>query len=103
VVELAIALPLVCLVTLAVVQVGVLVRDRLAVHEAARAAARLAATGSFVGAGPGWRGVHVVVAADGSSVVATASYVDPTDVPLIGALLPDVALTDSVVMPAEPP
>ena len=41
-VELALALPLLCLLVLAVVQVGVVVRDRLAVQLAAREAARAA-------------------------------------------------------------
>ena len=42
-VELALALPLVCLLLLAVLQVAVVARDRLAVEHAARAAARAAA------------------------------------------------------------
>ena len=37
------------------------------------------------------------------TVTATVSYTDHTDVPLIGALLPDVVLTASVTMAIEPP
>ncbi len=43
VVEFALVLPLLLLVTLALVQVGVLARDRLIIEEAARAGARVAA------------------------------------------------------------
>jgi Flp pilus assembly protein TadG len=113
-VELALALPFVCLVVLGVVQVGVLVRDRLVVHEAARSAARSAAVAATVaavspagdsssGQAGGAGRIRVTLRTDGGDVVATATYVDPTDVPLIGALLPDVTLSDSVAMPAEPP
>ena len=43
VVELALAVPLVCVLALGVAQVGLVVRDQLLVHHAAREAARAAA------------------------------------------------------------
>ena len=112
-VELALSLPLVVLLLLAVVQIGLVVRDQiLVVHasrEAARAAvvsaesdaARRAATGSSglsarrltVDAGP--RG------APGSTLRVAVRYVSPTEVPLIGPFLPDVVLRAVTIMRVE--
>jgi hypothetical protein len=36
-------------------------------------------------------------------VTATVRYTDPTDVPLVGALLPDLDVVASVTMAVEPP
>lgn len=110
-VELALALPLLCLLVLAVVQVGVVVRDRLAVQLAAREAARaavVAADPAAVGTPAAQRAVQlrplqVRVEAGGDTVTVTVTYIEPTDVPLIGALLPDVEVSATVTMAVEPP
>ena len=109
-VELALGLPLVCLVLLGVVQLTVVVRDQLAVQLAAREAARAAAVSTDNGTGiaaaqraVALRPLDVRVARSGSAVSATASFVDHTDVPLIGALLPDVRVSSTATMQWEPP
>ncbi len=109
-VEIALALPLLCLLLLGVVQVAVVARDRLAVQLAAREAARAAAVSAnssaalmagraAVSLGP----LQVDVTEVSGRVRATVSYRDPTDVPLIGVLIPDVTVTASVTMAVEPP
>ncbi len=109
-VELALGLPVVCLVLLGIVQLAVVVRDQLAVQLAAREAARAAAVHAdpSSGAGAGRAAVrlapldvHITTAA--GIVSATVVYVDRTDVPLIGLLLPDVRVTATATMQLEPP
>lgn len=110
-VELALALPLVCVVLLGVVQVGVIVRDQLAVQAAAREGARaaaasadpVAAANAAVAARSGVDPLAVQVASGGGRVTVVVRYVDPTDVPLIGLLLPDVTVVAEVTMSLEPP
>lgn len=110
-VELALALPLVCLLLFGIVQVAVLGRDQLAVQLAAREAARAASVAADA-AGAGSTAAHratslrplVVEVNEGNgTVTATVRFTDPTDVPLIGALLPQVVLTATVTMAVEPP
>ncbi len=109
-VELALALPLLCTLLLGVVQVAVIGRDRLAVQLAAREAARAAvvstdhdraavAARSAIALTP----MDVAVVERGGTVTVTVTYVDPTDVPLVGLLLPDVAVRATVAMAVEPP
>lgn len=112
-VELALTLPLLCALLLGVVQVAVLARDRLAVQLAAREAARAAAIGGrgdvtavasraasdAVALAP----LHVRTTTRAGLVHVTVGYTDPTDVPLIGHLLPDVRLEATVTMAQEPP
>ena len=110
-VELALALPLVCFLLFGIVQVAVLGRDQLAVQLAAREAARAAAaSGDPTSAGStaahravALRPLIVEMSETAHTVTATVRYTDHTDVPLIGALLPDVVLTASVTMAIEPP
>ena len=109
-VELALCLPLVCLVALAVVQVGVVVHDRMVVVAAAREGARAAAVSAAPAAAAaaampstGSPPLRVRTASDGSTVTVTVSTTDRTDVPLIGLLLPDVHLEASATMQLEPP
>jgi len=109
-VELALALPLVCLLLFGIVQVAVLGRDQLAVQLAAREAARAAAASPDLGVGStaahravAVRPLTVEISENGGTVTATVTYTDHTDVPLIGALLPDVVLTATVTMAVEPP
>lgn len=109
-VELALALPLLCTLLLGVVQVAVIARDRLAVQLAAREAARVAvvdtdhgraavAARSAVALAP----LEVTVVERGGTAQVTVTFVDHTDVPLIGLLLPDVTVRASVTMALESP
>jgi len=106
-VELALATPVLCLLLLGVVQLAVVVRDQLAVVEAARVGARAAA----VAADPATaaarvtaiEGAQVSTAADGQFVTVTVTAMSATDVPLIGTLLPDVEVTGRATMLLEPP
>ena len=109
-VELALALPLLFLVLLGAVEVAVVGRDRLAVQLAAREAARASSIGADTAharaaatAAIRLAPLHVEVVRRGDTVRATVTYVDPTDVPFVGVLLPDVSVTASVVMAVEPP
>jgi hypothetical protein len=112
-VELALALPAIALVALVVVQVALVGRDLVLVVHAAREAARQAAVEAGT-AGPTEAAVESTgLARDrievdlhgrrgpGSRVTATVRYRAPTDVPLAGALVPDVALTASAAMRVE--
>ncbi len=108
-IELALCLPLVCLMLLGVVQVAVVVRDQLLVQHAAREAARAAsvsassapAAAQVTSAIVDHASVAVSIAANRVTVVV--SRTTHTDVPLIGALLPDVVLTARASMAREPP
>ena len=112
-VELALVLPLVAILLLALVQVGLIVRDQILVIHAAREAAREAAVdaGSDV---PGRAaaasstldaGRLTVESSDrggpGSRVEIRVSYRAPTDVPLVGGALPDITLEASATMRVE--
>ena len=112
-VELALALPLVALSMLLVVQIGLVVRDDVLVNHAAREAARAAAVSrdpaaaarAGRAAGPLDPGrLHVEVDRPGSperSVRVRVRYRSPTDVPLVGLLLPDLDLSATAVMADE--
>ena len=110
-VELALALPLVCLLLCGIVQVSVIGRDQLAVQLAAREAARAAAISSdAAGAGTAaalravaLRPLDVSISESNGVVTATVRYTDNTEVPLVGVLLPGVTLSASVTMQIEPP
>jgi len=106
-VELALATPMLCLLLLGVVQLAVVVRDQLAVIEAARVGARAASVAADPAAAAGsvtaLEGARVSTAADGQFVTVTVTAISPTDVPLIGALLPDVEVTGRATMLLEPP
>lgn len=108
-VEFALLLPLVLLLLMAVVQAGLLVRDQVAVVHAAREAARAAS----VDPDPRralFAGRRVIEGADvevvergpvGDPVEVRVSYRAPTDVPLVGALVPEPVLTATAVMRVE--
>ncbi|MEN3315510.1 MAG: hypothetical protein V7605_1744 [Acidimicrobiaceae bacterium] len=112
-VELALVLPLVALVLLAVVQVGLVVRDQVLVVHAAREAARQAAVEAdpaapqrVAVAGSGLEGDRLRVdvsgrGAPGSHVRVDVQYRDPTKVPLVGAALGDLTLKASATMRVE--
>lgn len=109
-VELALTLPVWCLLLTAVVQVAVLARDRLAVQLAAREGARaavvaddLAAAATSARAAVTLTPLEVDARSDASGATVTVTHVDHTDVPLIGVLLPDVRTSATVTMAWEPP
>lgn len=113
-VEFALILPLVVLVVLLVVQAGFVVRDQLLVSHAAREAARAAAVSDADRVGAALAaaraagrlradqlsGTVSMLDAD-RSVRVEISYRSVTDLPLIGALVPDVDLHAAVVMRVE--
>ena len=115
VVEFALVLPLVFAVTLGLVQVGVLARDRALVEAAARAGARAAAVepdetairDAAVAAGPGLDASAVGIQVDrlgtqGDPVTVSVTYDDPMRVPFIGWLVgTSVQLRASAVMRQE--
>lgn len=112
-VELALCLPLLAALALLLVQVGLLVRDQVVVVHAAREAAREAAVSP--GREPPRQAAlrSTRLSADrldvdvgrrgrpGSRVEVEIRYRAPTDVPLVGHLLPDVALRASAAMRVE--
>jgi heme exporter protein D len=112
-VELALVLPLLALVALALLQVGLVVRDQLVLTHAAREAAREAALDDDPGAaragalgGSRLAPDRLVVATSGrhgpgSRVTATLTYRAPTEVPLVGRLVGDVRLHAVVTMRVE--
>jgi Flp pilus assembly protein TadG len=108
-VELVLVLPLLLLLALGLLQVALVARDVVAVHHAAREAARAAAVEPAPGAAaaaaervlPGAATTVVVRGAVGEPVRVRVSYRSPTDVPLVGALLPDADLHAEAVMRVE--
>jgi hypothetical protein len=111
-VELALALPLVAVFLFGAVQVVAVARDQIAVVHAARELARAAAVagsappdGSSTGAGitdlePARLGVSM--SSSSELVRAEVRYRSPTDVPFVGALLPDVTVVGTATMAREP-
>lgn len=114
-VEFALVLPLVFAVTLGLVQVGVLARDRALLEAAARAGARAAAVepdqtaihDAAVAAAPGLDASSMTVRVDrvggqGEPVAVAIAYDDPMRVPFIGWLVgTSVQLHASAVMRQE--
>jgi Flp pilus assembly protein TadG len=112
-VELALVLPLVALLLLAIVQVGLVVRAQVLVTHAAREAARAAAVdddphaaAAAAAASATLDPARLVVTAEGrgeagSQVHVHVIYRAPTGVPLVGALLGDVTLTADATMRVE--
>jgi Flp pilus assembly protein TadG len=112
-VEAALVLPLVVTMLLAVVQVGMIVRAQVLVTHAAREGARAAAVDDDPDAAA--RAAHEATALDddrmavavrgrdgpGSRVQVDVTYRTPTDIPLIGALLPDVSVHGEATMRVE--
>ena len=110
-VEFAIALPLVVVVVLGIVQLVAVVRDQLAVELAARDGARAAAVAATPAAAAERAAdrattlapLTVRTVASGASVTVTVQARSRTDVPVIGAILPDVEVAATVTMAREPP
>ena len=107
--EFALVFPLVVALMLLVVQLGFVARDFVRVAHASRAAARAASVDpsgdrsrDVVRHLLGETSVEIEPAADvGDPLTATVRFVSRTEVPIIGALLPDVTITDSTTMAAE--
>jgi Flp pilus assembly protein TadG len=112
-VELALVLPLVALLLLALVQAAVVARDQMLVAHAAREAARAAAVDPDVGAARRAAEQAGPLAADrltvdvtgrgepGSRVRVAVSYRVPIRLPLVGRAIGDVTLTSSATMRVE--
>lgn len=111
--ELALTFPLVVLMLLSIVQVGLIVRDQILVVHASREAARAGAVSgdpddlrrAAIGSSGLKSGRIQIEASDrgapGSTLTVTVRYSAPTDVPLIGALVPDVRLRAVTSMRVE--
>ena len=104
------ALPIVVVVVLAVAQVGVALRNELAVELAAREGARAAAVTTDPGgaaAAAAHRAVTLPIEVEtsiaGDSVTVTVTYLDPTDLAVIGAFIGPITHQASVTMAIEPP
>ena len=112
-VEVALILPFVMLLLLAVVQVALVARDEILVVHAAREAVREAAVTAATGAarraaeaGSGLTGPRLAVRVvrrgpPGGQVEVAVNYRAATDVPLVGPLIPDIALSAGAVMRVE--
>ena len=109
-VELALALPLVAVLLLAVVQAALVVRDQLLTVHAAREGAREGAVDPSPGApsdaavarsGLARGRIRVEVDRPPGRVAVTVRYRSATDVPLIGPALPDVELAGRATMRSE--
>jgi hypothetical protein len=110
---LALVLPFVAMLALLLVQVGIVVHDRILVTHAAREAARAGAVTTDADAprraaeaGGGLDPRRLRVTADRktsspASVHVEIHYEAATDVPLVGPLLPDVPLSASATMRDE--
>lgn len=112
-VELALTLPVVVLALLLVVQVALIGLAQILVVQAARAAGRVAAVEpdlapvrAAAAQTPGLRADRLVVqrgtrGRPGSMVSVTVRYRAPTDLPLAGSLMGDVALTATATYRVE--
>ncbi len=110
--ELALVLPVVLAFVLLVVQVGLVVRDQLLVLNAAREGARSAAVDPTLDAArtaavnsgdldPGR--LTVTLSTTGDTVTVSAIYRSTTEVPVIGPLVGDVTIRETVTMHREAP
>jgi Flp pilus assembly protein TadG len=112
-VELALVLPVVVFLTLAVGQVAVIGVDSILVHHAAREAARAAAVEPAVG--PARSAARGAAALDGDrldvqlsggtepgdSLTVSVTYRSVTNLPLVGRLVGDVELSSTVTIRVE--
>jgi Flp pilus assembly protein TadG len=111
-VELALLLPVIVLLSLLVVQVAAVARAQVVVTHAAREGARAAAVdddpGAAARAAAGSSGLEpnrLTVTSHrgppGATVSVTVTFRVPTDVPFVGALLPDVPVSADATMRVE--
>ncbi|MEY2471820.1 MAG: hypothetical protein QOK28_1149 [Actinomycetota bacterium] len=104
VVELALTIPFIIVLLLAIIQLGLVVRDEILTVHASREAARVGAVdpdrdaprrAAIRSSGLDSRRMSVSASdrgAAGSTLTVTVRYSAPTEVPLVGAFLPDVRL-----------
>ncbi|MEP6658952.1 MAG: TadE/TadG family type IV pilus assembly protein [Acidimicrobiales bacterium] len=112
-VELALTFPFVVLLLLLVVQLGIVVHAQVLAIHAAREGARAAAVAPVperAATGAARRSTGLVASRLDVDTTATKEFVvvrarlrTPTDVPIIGALLPDLVLESTVTMQREAP
>lgn len=112
-VELALVMPVLLTLTLVVVQVGLVARDRLLLIHAAREAARAAAVdpsdetattaaGAATALDPRRLSVRLgPQRAEGDRLRVTVGYRSPTAVPLVGLFAPDIDLMTEVTVRVE--
>ena len=109
-VEFALLLPFLVLMLMCVVQTALVARDAVLVSHAARVGARVAAVdlsadavrSAVVAATPlDPTRLAITRRAEGELVRVTVRYEAPTDVPLVGTLVGDVHLSESVAMWSE--
>jgi len=111
-VELALLLPLLAFLTLGLVQLGLIAHDRVELTHTAREAVRTAVVDSSTAAvraaatkasslDPSRLSTTVSAAGSDGDVTVTVTYLAPTDVPLVGALVGDVTLRERFVGRAE--
>lgn len=108
-VELALLLPFVVGLILAVIQVGLVARDRVALTHTARVAARVAVIDpspasvlrAARSAGLDASRISVRVARHAELVTVVVTYRSPTDVPIVGAVVGDVSFSERLVARVE--
>ncbi|MCY3642050.1 MAG: pilus assembly protein [Acidimicrobiaceae bacterium] len=109
-VEFALMVPFLALMLLTVVQVGLLVRTRVLVTHAAREAARSAAVGGADGevrsaalasADLDPRRLQVLVRRSGGRATVELTYVEATDVPVVGPLVGEAVFEARATMRLE--
>jgi len=108
---LALCLPLLFVFLLGIVQLVIIVRDQLAAELAAREAARAASVTTSTAAAAqsaaeqavSLRPLLLSTDVSGTTISVTVSHLTHTDVPLIGALIPDIDVTATATMALEPP
>lgn len=104
-VELALLLPFVAALVLVVAQTAVVLRDRVALTHVTRVAARVAVVdpdpaavrAAAVRAGLDSARLRVTVRVRGDEVEVRVRYRAATDVPVVGALVPDVVWEERLV------
>ena len=108
-VEFALALPIVLIVILGMTQVGVAIRNELAVELAAREGARAASVSASPqsaasAAAAAAVDLPIAVRTDvtATAVTVTVTYVDPTDVPIIGQFIGPSTHQATATMALEP-
>jgi hypothetical protein len=110
-VEVALAVPLLVIIMLFGVQIALVVRDQIATIAAAREAVRAvvvadgkmgaadAAVSKTAALIPARRSVRVTI--NGGLATATVTYRSPTDLPLVGIFIPDIAVHATATMALE--
>ena len=108
-VEFALALPVLLIIVLGIIQVGVAIRNELAVELAAREGARAAVVSSDPSGAAGRAArrsvrmpIEVSTQTPSHTVEVTITYTGPTDVPIIGRFLGPSTHQATATMATEP-